>query len=71
MYANAVIRRSKVNFPPGVEPSLAYIAIYLQFFTYFLVEELFGAKRHLVMDDEEAINQLVLLYTGGRVRSSR
>lgn len=65
-YANAVIRRSKIVFPKGVDPSLAYTAIYLQFFTYFLAEELFGAKRHLGMSDDEAIDQLVLLYTGGR-----
>ncbi len=70
-YANAMIRTSKVSFPPGVDPSLAYTAIYLQFFTYFLAEELFGAKRHLGMSDEEAIDQLVLLYTGGRVRSGK
>jgi len=67
MYANAVIQKSKVNFPPGVDPSLAYTAIYLHFFTYFLAEELFGAKRHLGMSNEEAVEQLVLLYTGGRV----
>jgi AcrR family transcriptional regulator len=71
MYANSVIRESKVAFPTGVDPSLAYTAIYLQFFTYFLAEELFGAKRHLGMSDEEAIDQLVLLYTGGRVTSGK
>jgi AcrR family transcriptional regulator len=71
MYANAMIQKSKVTFPPGVDASLAYTAIYLQFFTYFLAEELFGAKRHLGMSDEEAIDQLVLLYTGGRVRSGK
>lgn len=70
-YANVVIRTSKITFPTGVEPSLAYTAIYLQFFTYFLAEELFGAKRHLGMSDEEAIEQLVLLYTGGRKISGR
>lgn len=71
VYANAMIRESKVAFPAGVDPSLAYTAIYLQFFTYFLAEELFGAKRHLGMSDEEAIEQLVLLYTGGREVSGR
>jgi AcrR family transcriptional regulator len=71
MYANSVIVESKVAFPPGVDPSLAYTAIYLQFFTYFLAEELFGAKRHLGMSDEEAIDQLVLLYTGGRIVPGR
>jgi AcrR family transcriptional regulator len=70
-YANAVIHKSKIAFPPGVDPSLAFTAIYLQFFTYFLAEELFGAKRHLGMSDEEAIDQLVLLYTGGREVSGR
>ncbi len=70
-YANAVIRGSKVTFPAGVDPSLAYTTIYLHFFTYFLTEELFGAKRHLGMSDEEAIDQLILLYTGGRVVSGR
>jgi AcrR family transcriptional regulator len=71
MYANAVIHTSKVSFPRGVDPSLAYTAIYLQFFTYFLAEELFGAKRHLGMSDDEAIDQLVLLYTGRRRVSER
>jgi len=71
VYANAMIRESKVAFPTGVDPSLAYTAIYLQFFTYFLAEELFGAKRHLGMSDEDAIEQLVLLYTGGRVVSGK
>jgi len=71
MYANAVIRDSKISFPSGVDPSLAYTAIYLQFFTYFLAEELFGAKRHLGMSDDEAVDQLVLLYTGGRKKSGR
>jgi len=70
-YANAVVRESKVAFPPGVDSSLAYTAIYLQFFTYFLAEELFGARRHLGMSDEEAIDQLILLYTGGRIVSGR
>jgi AcrR family transcriptional regulator len=70
-YAGAVIRSSKIEFPEGVSPSLAYTAIYLHFFTYFLAEELFGAKRHLGMSDEEAVDQLVLLYTGGRVLSAK
>src|SRR5208337_2635874 len=55
-YANAVIRESKVVFPPGVDPSLAYTAIYLQFFTYFLAEELFGAKRYLGTSDVRPVN---------------
>jgi AcrR family transcriptional regulator len=70
-YASAVIRGAKIKFPEGVDPSLAYTTIYLHFFTYFLTEELFGAKRHLGMSDDEAVDQLVLLYTAGRVISGR
>jgi AcrR family transcriptional regulator len=70
-YASGMIRKSRVAFPAGVDPSLAYTAIYLHFFTYFLAEKLFGATRHLGMDEDEAIHQLVLLYTGGRVISHR
>jgi AcrR family transcriptional regulator len=70
-YAASVIRTSKITFPEGVNPPLAYTAIYLHFFTYYLVEELFGAKRHLGMSHEEAVDQLVLLYTGGRVVAAK
>jgi AcrR family transcriptional regulator len=64
-YSTALFRNSAVPFPRGVDPGLAYTSIYLHFFTYFLVEELFGAKRHLGVKDEEAVEQLVRLYTGG------
>jgi AcrR family transcriptional regulator len=63
-FSTALFRDSKVPFPAGVDPGLAYTSIYLQFFTYFLVEKLFGARRHLGVGDEEAIDQLVRLYTG-------
>jgi len=71
MYAQALIRQSRVKFPPGVDPALAYTTIYLHLFTFYLAEELFKAKRHLGMSDAEAVKQLVLLYTGGRVRTKR
>jgi len=64
-FSRALVQQSKPPFPADVDPGLAFTSIYLQFFTYFLVEELFGAKRHLGMSDEEAINQLVRLYTAG------
>jgi AcrR family transcriptional regulator len=63
-YSTALFRNAKVPFARGVDPGLAYTSIYLHFFTYFLVEELFGAKRHLGVNDEEAVEQLVRLYTG-------
>ena len=70
-YSAALVQNVVTPFPAGVEPGLAYTSIYLQFFTYFLLEELFGAKRHLGVSDEEAIQQLIRLYTGGTRRASR
>src|SRR5271169_5948518 len=46
-YSAALFRNAKVPFAPGVNPGLAYTSIYLHFVTYFLIETLFGAKRHL------------------------
>jgi hypothetical protein len=49
-----------------VNPGFAYANLYLQFVTYFLTEELFGAKRHMGVSDEEAVDQFVRLYTRSR-----
>ena len=49
----------------GLDPALAFTAIYLQLFTYFLVEKLFGGKQHLGMSDNRAIAQLIRMSTEG------
>ena len=49
----------------GIDPALAFTAIYLQVFTYFLVEKLFGGKQHLGMSDDRAIAQLIRMATEG------
>lgn len=49
----------------GVEPALAFTAIYLQFFTYFLVEKLFGGKQHLGVSDDRAVAQIIRIATEG------
>jgi AcrR family transcriptional regulator len=54
-----------VEMRPGVEPSLAVAAIYLQFFTYFLIEKLFGGKQHLGQPEGVAINQLIQIFRSG------
>lgn len=50
---------------PGIDPALAYAAIYLQFFTYFLVEKLFGGKQHLGQPEAAAIEQLIQIFRDG------
>ncbi len=48
-----------------VKPDVAFTAIYLQFFTYFLVEKLFRGKNHLGVPEEEAIEHLIEIFTHG------
>ena len=62
-FSTALFQKSPIPFPRNVNPGFAYVTLYLQFVTYFLVEELFGAKRHLGVSDEEAVEQFVRLYT--------
>ncbi|MFZ3266864.1 MAG: TetR/AcrR family transcriptional regulator [Terriglobales bacterium] len=62
-YSTALFQKAPIPFPRNVNPGFAYVNLYLQFVTYFLVEELFGAKRHLGVSDKEAVDQLVRLYT--------
>jgi len=62
-FSAALFQKSPIPFPRNVNPGFAYVTLYLQFVTYFLVEELFGAKRHLGVSDEEAVEQFVRLYT--------
>ncbi len=54
----------------GVDPALAFTAIYLQIFTYFLVEKLFGGRQHLGVSDKRAVEQLVRMYTQGLWRTT-
>jgi len=65
-YSTALFQKEPIPFPSDVNPGLAYVSLYLQFVTYFLMEELFGAKRYLGVSNEEAVDQFVRLYTGNR-----
>ena len=49
----------------GIDPALAYASIYLQFFTYFLIEKLFGGKQHLGRAEDDAIDQIIQIFTQG------
>lgn len=49
----------------NVDSSLAFAAIYLQFFTYFLIEKLFGGKQHLGQPEATAIEQLIRIFREG------
>ena len=49
----------------GVDPALAISAIYLQFFTYFLLQKVFNIKEPLGMSDRKAVSQIIRMVTEG------
>lgn len=49
----------------GIDPAVAFTAVYMQFFNYFLVERLFGGNRHFGLSDEEAIRSLTDIFCHG------
>jgi AcrR family transcriptional regulator len=56
--ANGLVRKE-------IDPAVAYTAVYMQFFNYFLVEKLFGGNSHFGLTDEEAINALTDIFCYG------
>jgi TetR/AcrR family transcriptional regulator, acrAB operon repressor len=46
-----------------IDPVFAFSALYLQLFTYYLVERLFGGRQHLGLPEKRAIAQLIEIYT--------
>ena len=48
-----------------IDPAFAFTVIYLQFFSYFVVEKLFGGKQHLGVPDDRVVEQLITLFTEG------
>lgn len=49
----------------GIEPAVAFTAVYMQFFNYFLVEKLFGGNAHFGLSDEDAISALTDIFCFG------
>jgi AcrR family transcriptional regulator len=49
----------------GIVPGVAYTAVYMQFFNYFLVEKLFGGNSHFGLSDDEAIAALTDIFCYG------
>ncbi len=70
-HAAQIAKTSGSPFPPEVDAAAAYAEIYLHFITYFLIEKLFRARRHLGMADDDAIDLLICLYTDGAKPKSR
>lgn len=57
--------RARAGGRPAVDPAVAFTAVYMQFFNYFVVERMIGARGHLGLSDEEAVEALSGLFTLG------
>jgi len=48
-----------------VDPGVAFALLYLQFSSHFVIERLMGARRHLGLDDDQAIETITRLFLLG------
>jgi AcrR family transcriptional regulator len=55
----------------GIDPAVGFTAAYMQFFNYFLVEKLFGGKRHLGLSDDRVIEHLTEIFCRGVLRPEK
>lgn len=53
------------RFAPGVDPAVAFTLVYLQFVNYFVVEKVIGARGHLGLDDDTAIQTIARTFLLG------
>jgi AcrR family transcriptional regulator len=54
----------------SVDPGVAFTAVYMQMFNYFLVEKLFGGNRHFGLSDKETIDSLTDIFCHGVLRKN-
>lgn len=48
-----------------VDPAVAFTMVYMQFFNYFIVERMIGARRHIGLSEQEAIRAMSTLFRSG------
>ncbi|MDC3379506.1 TetR/AcrR family transcriptional regulator [Planctomycetota bacterium] len=49
----------------GVDPVLAFTAAYMQFFNFFIVERMIGARRHMGLKEDDALKALATILSRG------
>lgn len=65
------IAKERGDLRTGIDASVAFTAVYMQFFNYFLVEKLFGGNRHLGLTDEQALNHLTKIFAYGTLSEKK
>lgn len=51
--------------PPAVDPAVAFTAVYMQFFNYFVVEKMMGARGHMGLGDGDAVRAMSTVFQVG------
>ena len=51
--------------PPAVDPAVVFTAVYMQFFNYFVVEKMIGARGHMGLGDGDAVRAISTLFQVG------
>ncbi len=49
----------------GLDPAAAFTIVYMQFFNYFVVERMIGARGHMGLSDDEAVRAMAILFRNG------
>lgn len=65
------IAKERGDLRTGIDASVAFTAVYMQFFNYFLVEKLFGGNRHLGLNDNQALNHLTKIFAYGTLSEKK
>lgn len=52
-------------FAPGVDPVLAFTMVYMQFFNFFIVEKMIGAKGHMGLGERAALEAMAAILGRG------
>ncbi len=63
--------REQGRLPRGVSPALAFMMVYMQFFNYFVIERLIGAKEHMGLPEEQVIREMSTLFRNGLNTTSK
>ncbi|MFV0389544.1 MAG: TetR/AcrR family transcriptional regulator [Pyrinomonadaceae bacterium] len=63
--------RKRGDLREGIDPATVFTVAYMQFFNYFLVEKLFGGKRHLGLNDKDSIDFLTKIFAYGTLSDKK
>ncbi|MEZ6186544.1 MAG: TetR/AcrR family transcriptional regulator [Planctomycetota bacterium] len=64
-FSAALGERARAALPGGQDPVTAFLTVYMQFFNFFIVERMIGARRHLGLSEGQALTAIAALFTHG------